>query len=694
MTEHSFDFSGWKPLSVPVELILQKVHYCYMRKHKGTIHKTPICFTSFDLEFWKAVEDEKKYFIEHGIFTDFSRNIPDEVLSLWRISKENGVCWDSESISVPVLSQEQLGITLARRQLLIDLIMPFMEEFQGILDHTEFTMSVCDENGAFLLIPDNGSTIPFWDKLNLTTGAIWNETTIGCTAHTLARKYEKPVQIIGTANYSKVFRDHISCAAPIYNEYGDILGTINLVQLKADSSRLVEHALGWATAVASAVSSQFRVFRRNKRLKIMNSTLEATFENSEYGYVSIDEAGYIIHINNKAIKLLRLDKSNVKINICSCFEDSRAIKSALETGRQLNNKNFQLKYDPNVNLEADIKPFHGDDLRHAEGAVMRISMRNDQQKTESHRKTPFTFNSIIAKSPVMEDLKDTVELVSEKPVNILLLGESGTGKEVFAQAIHNNYNPSGPFVAINCASIPHSLIESELFGYEGGAFTGANRSGKKGKIEMANGGTLFLDEIGDMPMELQPVLLRVLEEKCVTRIGSHKSIPVDFRIISATNKPLCGNINSKEFRQDLYFRLAVVNIELPPLRTRGIDILLLADHFVKNTCERFDIPHYTISKETEKVLVSFPWPGNVRQLENAMIYAVTVAKADRTIRPENLPKDILERSGSISNPMSEIVKDIKNDMIVQAIEQTGNIRQAAKLLGISRTTIYSRLQKL
>ncbi|WP_164885269.1 sigma-54 interaction domain-containing protein [Geovibrio thiophilus] len=645
------------------------------------------------MDFWRKVEEAKQVFIEEDILVDFARNIPDEILSTWKSSRENGVCWDTESIQVPVLTTEQLDILFAKKQILIDLVLPFVEEFQCILEHTEFTMSVCDENGVFLVIPHNGEKLSYWDKLNLCPGAVWNEETVGCTAHVLARKYQRPVQIIGTANYKKVFRDHMSCAAPIYNEYGDIQGTINLVQLKADTSRLLEHALGWATAVASAISSQFRVFRRNKRLKIMDSTLQATFENSEYGYISIDEAGYIININNKAIKLLKLDKGSTKINICSLFEDSTAIKHSLETGRPLYNKDLQVKCDPKIKLAADIKPFHGDSLKHAEGAILRFTVNTDSHKQIADRKIFFTFNSIIAQSPVMEDLKDTVELVSEKPVNVLLLGESGTGKEVFAQAIHNNYNPSGPFVAINCASIPHSLIESELFGYESGAFTGASRSGKKGKIEMANGGTLFLDEIGDMPIELQPVLLRVLEEKRVTRVGGCKSIPVDFRIISATNKPLCGGVTSMELRQDLYFRLAVVNIELPPLRKRGIDILLLADHFVKTTCERFDIPHYTISKETEKILTSFHWPGNVRQLENAMIYAVTVAKADKIIRPENLPKDILENSSSTGSSMSEVVKDVKNEMIIHAIEQTGNIRQAAKLLGISRTTIYSRLQK-
>ena len=185
-----------------------------------------------------------------------------------------------------------------------------------------------------------------------------------------------------------------------------------------------------------------------------------------------------------------------------------------------------------------------------------------------------------------------------------------------------------------------TLLKVNFFGYEGGAFTGAERSGRMGKIEHANGGTLFLDEIGDMPIELQAVLLRVLEEKKVTRIGGHKSIPVNFRLICATNKPLFNNQGDTQFRKDLYYRLAVANLELPSLKERGEDIILLAEYFIKQTCSNFNMHQCTLTQEAKAILLNYSWPGNVRQLQNAMIYAVTISP-DGKITEATLPKEIM-----------------------------------------------------
>lgn len=194
----------------------------------------------------------------------------------------------------------------------------------------------------------------------------------------------------------------------------------------------------------------------------------------------------------------------------------------------------------------------------------------------------------------------------------MLIGESGTGKELFAQAIHNNYCPEGPFIAINCASMPRTLIESELFGYEGGTFTGAEKKGRPGKFELASGGTLFLDEIGDMPIEIQPLLLRVLEERKVMRLGGNKYIPVNVRIIAATNKDLCQMISANHFREDLYYRLAVFRIDIPPLRSRKQDTLVLARYFIEETCRRINVKAPELSEDARETIRNYSWPGNAR----------------------------------------------------------------------------------
>lgn len=283
--------------------------------------------------------------------------------------------------------------------------------------------------------------------------------------------------------------------------------------------------------------------------------------------------------------------------------------------------------------------------------------------------------------------------------NILIQGESGTGKDVYAQAVHNESRPDGPFVAVNCAAILRTLIESELFGYEGGAFTGAERQGRPGKIELANNGTLFLDEIGDMPLELQPVLLRVLEEKQVMRVGSNRYIPVDFRLITATNKNLLELVENGDFRQDLYYRLKVLEVNIPPLRARGQDILLLAQHFVEKIARQKNNSAPVLSDLAIIYLLKYDWPGNVRQLENAMFYAVTVCKGN-IIKPEDLPAEILEKlniaepANSTNNADNKLsMQDVEKVMIINALKQTeNNVSEAAKLLKMSRSTLYRKIK--
>jgi DNA-binding NtrC family response regulator len=302
----------------------------------------------------------------------------------------------------------------------------------------------------------------------------------------------------------------------------------------------------------------------------------------------------------------------------------------------------------------------------------------------------YRFENIIAKSPKMQQVIEVIKVVARSNATVLITGETGTGKELVAQAIHSQSHRRGkPFVAVSCAALPESLLESELFGHEKGSFTGAYAQ-KKGKFEVANRGTLFLDEIGEMSANIQVHLLRVLEEKEFTRVGGNEPIKVDIRVISATNKDMKQAIASGRFREDLYYRLNVVNIELPPLRERREDIPLLAQHFLKKFAVENQKEIAGFSPEATDFLLRYDWPGNVRELENTIERAVILAQ-NPLIEVADLPQQNLVPAHPTS-PESSLKQVEKNHILNVLIETGGNYTEAARILGISRMTLYNKVK--
>jgi len=302
----------------------------------------------------------------------------------------------------------------------------------------------------------------------------------------------------------------------------------------------------------------------------------------------------------------------------------------------------------------------------------------------------YRFENIIAKSPKMQQVIEVIKIVAKSNATILITGDSGTGKELVARAIHSQSHRRGkPFVAVSCAALPESLLESELFGHEKGAFTGAY-SQKKGKFEIANRGTLFLDEIGEMSANIQVHLLRVLEEKEFTRVGGNELIKVDVRVISATNKDIKKAVADGEFREDLYYRLNVVPVELPPLRERKEDIPLLAQHFLGKFTAENQKEITGFSPEATDFLLKCDWPGNVRELENAIERAVILAK-NSCIEVADLPQE--SRLLAHSAPLGESLREVEKNHILNILGETGgNHSEAARILGISRATLYNKIR--
>ncbi|WP_326828278.1 sigma-54 interaction domain-containing protein [Tissierella pigra] len=314
--------------------------------------------------------------------------------------------------------------------------------------------------------------------------------------------------------------------------------------------------------------------------------------------------------------------------------------------------------------------------------------------------TKYSFHSIITRNPKMEYLKKVGKMASETNSTVLITGESGTGKELFAHAIHRaSYRKEEAFIAINCAAIPKELLESELFGYDSGAFTGARKDGKPGKFELASGGTIFLDEIGDMPLEMQAKILRVLESKEFERIGGNKKIGFDVRVIAATNENIEESVKKGKFREDLYYRLNVISIEIPPLRERMEDIEILSEDILNNLIKEMAVGRKELSKEAMKILKSYSWPGNVRELRNILERAINLSMGN-LILAEHLPERILNGVNYLPNNIEDIIKlkdtieAVEREAVIKAITLTkGNKTLAAEKLGIHRTALYKKIDK-
>ncbi|MCD6384210.1 sigma-54-dependent Fis family transcriptional regulator [Candidatus Sumerlaeota bacterium] len=327
-------------------------------------------------------------------------------------------------------------------------------------------------------------------------------------------------------------------------------------------------------------------------------------------------------------------------------------------------------------------------------AIEYKRLEDDNLSYSEHLSHLFKDVEIIGDSPQMRKIKELITRIARTDSSVLIYGESGTGKELIAKAIHNTSTRSNKrFVAINCASIPETLIESELFGYERGAFTGAVKT-KMGLIELANGGTLFLDEIGDLSLALQAKLLRVLQEREIQHIGGTRTIPIDIRLIAATNRILDQEIERGNFRRDLFYRLNVININLPPLRERKEDIPLLVNHFLKKYSHTAHRPGIRFSQEAMNALMNYHWPGNVRELENVIERLLVLVDKD-CIEEEDLKLDILKLPASqIPYDYRAAREEFERTYIQELLEHTrGNVAAAARLAGLSRRNLYDKIER-
>ncbi len=468
----------------------------------------------------------------------------------------------------------------------------------------------------------------------------------------------------------------------------------NKINLKKDN------LLTFLKEMSGLLESQLVVNETLRKLKIGKTELDTIIDSINEGMILIDNINRITHINEKAEDILNLSKVDILgkkykdvINGLNIYCND--IKSSYSNNWKVKGKK--------INIHYTITPIIIDNK---ERSLIISFKKIDDIVSLAHnivyKPENITFASIIGESDVFKIAKEKTQKVARSNCNstIMLQGSSGTGKELFARAIHNvSDRRNKPFITINCSAIPETLLESELFGYEQGAFTGAKKLGKKGKFELADGGTIFLDEIGDLPLKLQPKLLRVVQQKAIEKIGSNQIIKVDVRIISATHKDLKRLIEVNKFREDLYYRLNVIPINIPDLKDRG-DIVLYAEYFLDKYSRLMGFKKKKLSPAVKNILEAHCWPGNVRELENVIEYSVNFSCGD-IIRKENLPEYIHKESFAkkhimFNGTLDEQVRKYESYVIQKHLQKYGysttSKKEIAKKLGISLTTLYRKLE--
>jgi len=546
-------------------------------------------------------------------------------------------------------------------------------------------------------------------------GVIYDE---GCMTH----------KIMLSANDQSIFVENTShavcCSECDYSEQCDVLaflmqpisykeqkiGTISLLALTEQHRRKLlnhhEKMQDFLNKLSNTIVMSLNEKKMEAKVASLMNQFKDVINSVSEGIIAINPEGKITNINRAAESILALDRNDRRgHHISHLFPDFNIDKVVNMQHGSGNDQYYgsEITYFGSGNEE--LRLFYNITLMHEEdrvsGAVLSFRKKEEVEEMANRimkENKKGTFSGIIGTSTEINEIKNRMKMVASTDSTILIRGETGTGKSVFARAIHEESpRRKNPFVAISCAAIPAPLLESELFGYEEGAFTGARKGGKPGKFEIAHGGTIFLDEIGDMPLDFQVKLLNVIENKNIARIGGVSFRDVDVRIITATNRDLEELINEGKFREDLYYRINVIPFTLPLLRDRKDDTLLLMHHFLDYYAVRLNKKINGFSSDAREALLLYPWPGNVRELENAVEYAVNI-EAESKITKDSLPDKVARYFNRSDQAGSEDLTSLEKKAIRAALQKYGHTtrgkEKAATALGISRATLYRKIKSI
>lgn len=659
-----------------------------------------------------------------NLLWDPPKDIRPEIFYSWQRSKSNSI--DPVHIESFSVTEDELKHILEDNAHFLSIAEPYLKSIYTFIKGSDFIMHVTDSNGHLLKYYAEDDTIIklFKETARMKIGSTRNESISGTDSTSLCIRLDKAIQVIGPEHYIMQNHAFFCSSSPIHDISGRLIAVLTIM---GPVELYQKHTLGMAYAATTGIELALRNHMYTHRIKTSNLLLNTTLNNLDKAIVVVDENNSILEYNKRFTEIFNLPATSyVNTDLFTIFNRDSIPTAVMDLDKDISD--FQFTMEALNRLSFDISLTVRTIGSGMNGGELKYLMFDEQKKINSfvgkitNPRASFTFSSILGQSTAISEVKQLAANVSNSSTNILILGESGTGKELFAQAIHNSSSRRDePFIAINCSSIPKNLVESELFGYEGGAFTSAKKEGSPGKFELADNGTLFLDEIGDMPLELQGSLLRVLQSHEVMRVGGKKPKHIDVRIIAATNVDLIEAVNNKTFRSDLYYRLNVLNIILPPLRKRPDDIPLLASHFIEVYSTALKKEACTISSKALLALVQYQWPGNVRELENVIERAINIMAGDR-IEPSHLPEHICktadtytdQASGSQDRTSPEIPADVRDTsyinkpvddnilspvikerslMISYLKQEKGHVPSVAKHMGMPASTLYRKLRK-
>jgi PAS domain S-box-containing protein len=628
-----------------------------------------------------------------------------EVWSSWVRCRNRGL----NPFNVPnvSLSSDELAQRMQKNSWLIEIATPFLHTIADNMEGSGFRVDLFDEDLYLLWHSGDRRVLEESEKRSLIRPGInRNEATSGTNAINLAALLEKPIQLIGPEHYNAALQHWTCSAVPIKDERGKIIAVINAAGYYW---LMHKHTLGMMTALGKSIEYCLMQKAVRKELEKSIRFNKEIIESIADAVIVVNYDGRIIMANRAANQTFGINGSDITGHTAdSIWEYNNPFSEVLNTEQPIVDREIPFsRQGRTIRLIGTIRPISLEE-KGLQGVIGTFKGLHDTRGMIKHYvgwKAHFKFNNLIGEDcefrQAVRLAKETAKMYS----NILIQGESGTGKELFAQAIHNDSNYcDGPFVVINCAAIPNGLLESELFGYEGGAFTGAKKGGQPGKFELAEGGTIFLDEINSLPLDMQAKILRTLQTKTVIRVGGAEEIPVKVRVIAASNTDLWQMVQRGEFREDLFYRINVITIKIPPLRRRGNDLSLLINHIMST---KGIVPCLEIEEAGVELLKKYDWPGNIRELENFLERSYVMAKTkgsnkvtvdDLLGQPEVCRALGKPDGGQVPAMQSSRgafeLKILEKDAIVSALTgSNGNISIAAQSLGIARNTLYRKIKR-
>ena len=611
-----------------------------------------------------------------------------EVLSSWQRSIRSNVEPRSRSASL-VANGDVLESLRGQNQDMMWAAQGLFMASAHLLAHSGSIMLLTDPNGVVLDAAGDMRTLESAQEIQLIEGANWNEGVVGTNGIGTALAMRQPVQVHAAEHFCVGMKSWSCAAAPVYLPGTDVI--LGVVDISGPPSTYQRSNLVLALAGARQIEAVLAERASREHMHLLEAALKYGALGDAVALLALDRNGRLIHANGSL--------PGIDLRVGTQLPGLKPGLQAEEWAHRLPD-GLRPEWLHPLRLEGRTIGALLVVPRRARGMVGSLPLVGVvNRSTGSSEVDPSRnhFENLIGHSEALRSAVDRARQLSGKRVAVLIHGETGVGKELFARAIHGDEERSGPFVTFNCGATTKELIGSELFGHVRGAYTGATNEGRAGRFELAHGGTLCLDEIGELPLDLQPVLLRTLEEGVVCRLGEAKPRRVDVRLLTMTNRDLLKEVEAGRFRRDLYHRIGITCVRVPPLRDRGLDIELLTLHFNQCLAERHGVPSRSFDAHVMALLRAYPWPGNVRELRN-VVESLLLTSNEDVVRCDELPEEILSAAGDavgaeVKAPGTSL-EEAERMAIVRAVQNVrGNLTQAARTLGVSRSTLYRKVER-